>query len=146
MSPALQLALLGTTLMLSRVQALICQWGTHISVRNVSELPLEWSSGQQTCEDGWGCQDTLILIENGEKVNVLISKGCTPMADQDVLIREHRAGPGIAILSYTHVCRQKDNCNSMSTSLPLWTLPSTTGVRGLGRGRGGRGRFCHLSA
>ncbi|XP_045631189.1 CD177 antigen isoform X2 [Ursus americanus] len=127
MSPALQLALLGTTLMLSRVQALICQWGTHISVRNVSELPLEWSSGQQTCEDGWGCQDTLILIENGAQVNVLISKGCTPMADQDVLIREHRAGPGIAILSYTHVCRQKDNCNSMSTSLPLWTLPSTTG-------------------
>ncbi|XP_008682623.1 CD177 antigen isoform X1 [Ursus maritimus] len=127
MSPALQLALLGTTLMLSRVQALICQWGTHISVRNVSELPLEWSSGQQTCEDGWGCQDTLILIENGPQVNVLISKGCTPMADQDVLIREHRAGPGIAILSYTHVCREKDNCNSMSTSLPLWTLPSTTG-------------------
>lgn len=69
-------------------------------------------------------------------MNVLISKGCTPMADQDVLIREHRAGPGIAIVSYTHVCRQKDNCNSMSTSLPLWTLPSTTGVRGLGRGRG----------
>uniref|UniRef100_A0A452SDS7 CD177 molecule n=1 Tax=Ursus americanus TaxID=9643 RepID=A0A452SDS7_URSAM len=115
------------SLPVSGVQALICQWGTHISVRNVSELPLEWSSGQQTCEDGWGCQDTLILIENGEKVNVLISKGCTPMADQDVLIREHRAGPGIAILSYTHVCRQKDNCNSMSTSLPLWTLPSTTG-------------------
>ncbi|XP_034528648.1 CD177 antigen isoform X3 [Ailuropoda melanoleuca] len=65
MSPALQLALLGTTFMLSRVQALICQWGTHMSLRNVSELPLEWSSGQQSCEDGWGCQDTLILIENG---------------------------------------------------------------------------------
>ncbi|XP_002923999.2 CD177 antigen isoform X1 [Ailuropoda melanoleuca] len=127
MSPALQLALLGTTFMLSRVQALICQWGTHMSLRNVSELPLEWSSGQQSCEDGWGCQDTLILIENGPQVSMVISKGCTPVADEDVLIREHRAGPGVAILSYTHVCREKDNCNSLSTSLPLWTLPSTTG-------------------
>ncbi|XP_045845560.1 CD177 antigen [Meles meles] len=127
MSPALQLAILGTTLMLPRVQALTCQWGTHKSVRNISELPLEWTSDKKLCEDGWGCQDTLILIENGPQVNVVISKGCTPMADQDVLIREHSAGPGLSILSYTHVCREKDYCNGLSTSLPLWALPSTTG-------------------
>ena len=63
-------------------------------------------------------------------MNVVISKGCTAAADQDVLIREHRAGPGLSILSYTHVCREKDNCNSLSTTLPLWSLPSTTGIRG----------------
>ncbi|XP_077919106.1 CD177 antigen isoform X3 [Halichoerus grypus] len=127
MSPALQLALLGATLMLPRVQALICQRGTHNSLRNVSELPLEWTTGQELCEDGWGCQDTLILIENGPQVSVVIDKGCTSVADQDVLIREHSAGPGLTVLSYTHVCREKDNCNSLSTSLPLWNLPSTAG-------------------
>ncbi|XP_025280553.3 CD177 antigen [Canis lupus baileyi] len=127
MSPALQLAFLGVTLMLSRVQALTCQSGTHNSLRDVLELPLEWTAGQESCEDGWGCQDTLILIENGPQVNVVISKGCTAAADQDVLIREHRSGPGLSILSYTHVCREKDNCNSLSTTLPLWSLPSTTG-------------------
>ncbi|XP_059239894.1 CD177 antigen [Mustela nigripes] len=126
MSPALQLAVVGTALMLPRVQALICQWGTHESVRSISELPLKWTSGKQLCEDGWGCQDTLILIKNGPQVNVVISKGCTPATDQDVLIREHNAGPGLSILSYTHVCRERDNCNSLSTSLPLWALPSTT--------------------
>uniref|UniRef100_A0A8C7EYB5 CD177 antigen n=1 Tax=Neovison vison TaxID=452646 RepID=A0A8C7EYB5_NEOVI len=140
MSPALQLAILGTSLMLPRVQALICQWGTHKSVRSISELPLKWTSGKELCEDGWGCQDTLILIKNGPQVNVVISKGCTPAADQDVLIREHNAGPGLSILSYTHVCREKDNCNSLSTSLPLWALPSTTGMGGRSWGREGAGR------
>nr|XP_025705333.1 CD177 antigen isoform X3 [Callorhinus ursinus] len=131
MSPALRLALLGATLMLPRVQALICQRGTDNSLRNVSELPLEWTTGLEECEDGWGCQDTLILIENGPQVYVVINKGCTPVADQDVLIREHRAGPGLTVLSYTRVCREKDKCNSMSTSLPLWTLPSTAGPSSL---------------
>nr|XP_025705332.1 CD177 antigen isoform X2 [Callorhinus ursinus] len=113
------------------VQALICQRGTDNSLRNVSELPLEWTTGLEECEDGWGCQDTLILIENGPQVYVVINKGCTPVADQDVLIREHRAGPGLTVLSYTRVCREKDKCNSMSTSLPLWTLPSTAGPSSL---------------
>ncbi|XP_027943831.1 CD177 antigen isoform X3 [Eumetopias jubatus] len=131
MSPALRLALLGATLMLPRVQALICQRGTDNSLRNVSELPLEWTTGVEECEDGWGCQDTLILIENGPQVYVVINKGCTPVADQDVLIREHSAGPGLTVLSYTRVCREKDKCNSMSTSLPLWTLPSTAGPSSL---------------
>ncbi|XP_027474908.1 CD177 antigen isoform X1 [Zalophus californianus] len=113
------------------VQALICQRGTDNSLRNVSELPLEWTTGLEECEDGWGCQDTLILIENGPQVYVVINKGCTPVADQDVLIREHSAGPGLTVLSYTRVCREKDKCNSMSTSLPLWTLPSTAGPSSL---------------
>uniref|UniRef100_UPI00165929CE CD177 antigen n=1 Tax=Halichoerus grypus TaxID=9711 RepID=UPI00165929CE len=63
----------------------------------------------------------------GPQVSVVIDKGCTSVADQDVLIREHSAGPGLTVLSYTHVCREKDNCNSLSTSLPLWNLPSTAG-------------------
>lgn len=55
------------SLPISGVQALTCQSGTHNSLRDVLELPLEWTAGQESCEDGWGCQDTLILIENGKK-------------------------------------------------------------------------------
>lgn len=36
-------------------------------MRSISELPLKWTSGKELCEDGWGCQDTLILIKNGEQ-------------------------------------------------------------------------------
>ncbi|XP_029780165.1 CD177 antigen [Suricata suricatta] len=61
------------------------------------------------------------------KVNVLLTKGCTPVGDQEARITEHRAGPGLSLLSYTHVCRHQDYCNNLSTTLPLWTLPSTTG-------------------
>lgn len=38
-----------------------------MEVRNASELPLQWTTGQKNCEDGWGCQELLMLIENGEK-------------------------------------------------------------------------------
>ena len=36
-------------------------------VRNATELPLEWTVGEKICSEGWGCQDTVMLLENGEK-------------------------------------------------------------------------------
>jgi hypothetical protein len=48
-------------------QALECQWGTLESVQNISDLPLQWTAGKKTCEAGEGCQDTLMIMENGEK-------------------------------------------------------------------------------
>ncbi|VFV18376.1 Hypothetical predicted protein [Lynx pardinus] len=127
MSPALQLALLGATLVLPRAQALTCQWATREFLINVSEMPFQWKVGHEVCANGWGCQDTLILIDNGLQVNIVLTKGCTPVGNQDARITEHRAGPGLSILSYTHVCRHEDNCNNLSTTLPLWALPSTAG-------------------
>ncbi|GAB5581974.1 CD177 antigen isoform X3 [Prionailurus iriomotensis] len=88
-------------------------------------MPFRWKADHEVCANGWGCQDTLILIDNGLQVNIVLTKGCTPVGNQDARITEHRAGPGLAILSYTHVCRHEDNCNSLSTTLPLWALPST---------------------
>lgn len=49
------------------MQTLTCFWGSLMEVRNASELPLQWTTGQKNCEDGWGCQELLMLIENGEK-------------------------------------------------------------------------------
>ncbi|XP_047691470.1 CD177 antigen isoform X1 [Prionailurus viverrinus] len=108
-------------------QALTCQWATREFLINVSEMPFRWKADHEVCANGWGCQDTLILIDNGLQVNIVLTKGCTPVGNQDARITEHRAGPGLAVLSYTHVCRHEDNCNSLSTTLPLWALPSTAG-------------------
>ncbi|KAF5921277.1 hypothetical protein HPG69_009174, partial [Diceros bicornis minor] len=65
MSPALLLILQGITLVLPGVQALTCQSGRGQAVKDVSDMPLHWTvTNQQTCEDGWGCQDTMILTVN----------------------------------------------------------------------------------
>nr|XP_019612183.1 PREDICTED: CD177 antigen isoform X1 [Rhinolophus sinicus] len=117
-------ALLGVTLMLPRVQALTCQSGTLQSMRNASAPPFEWTAGEIVCEDSWGCQDTLMAIENGPNVFLVIIKGCTLERDHDVQVTQHRAGPGLSIVSYTYVCREKDLCNDLSTTLPVWTPSS----------------------
>ncbi|XP_045701333.1 CD177 antigen-like [Phyllostomus hastatus] len=123
MSPALLPALLGLTLVLPRVQALTCQSGTLLSVKNVTELPFQWTADRKTCSEGWGCQDTLMLLDNGPQVLLVFTKGCTQEEDQEAHVTQHRAGPGISIVSYTHVCRHKDLCNDLSTTLPLWSPP-----------------------
>ncbi|XP_057566860.1 CD177 antigen [Hippopotamus amphibius kiboko] len=129
MSSALLLALLGITLTAPRVRGLTCQSGTLHAVRNVSDLPLQWTASQDQCEDGWGCLDVLILTKNGPLVDVVVIKGCVRgRADHEAHITQHRAGPGLSITSYTRVCRE-DLCNSLSNSLPLWT-PSQPTVLG----------------
>ncbi|XP_009230964.4 CD177 antigen isoform X1 [Pongo abelii] len=120
MSPVLLLALLGVTFPLPGVQALFCQWGTIQNVWNVSDLPLQWTPKNISCDSGLGCQDTLILIESGPQVSVVLSKGCTKAKDQEPRVTEHRMGPGLSVISYTFVCRQKDFCNNLVTSAPLW--------------------------
>nr|XP_054396552.1 CD177 antigen isoform X1 [Pongo abelii] len=120
MSPVLLLALLGVTFPLPGVQALFCQLGTIQDVWNVSDLPLQWTPKETSCDSGLGCQDTLILIESGPQVSVVLSKGCTKAKDQEPRVTEHRMGPGLSLVSYTFVCRQKDFCNNLVTSAPLW--------------------------
>ncbi|XP_037008175.2 CD177 antigen [Artibeus jamaicensis] len=123
MSPTLLPALLGLTLMLPRAQALTCQSGTLLSVKNVTELPFQWTADKKICSEGWGCQDTLMLLENGPQVLLVLTKGCTQEKDQEACITQHRAGPGLSIVSYTRVCRHEDLCNDLSTTGPLWSSP-----------------------
>ncbi|XP_042637191.1 LOW QUALITY PROTEIN: CD177 antigen [Orycteropus afer afer] len=124
MSPATLLALLGVTLTLPLPPALTCQHLTQDAVHPATSLPLYWKAASKLCEDGWGCQDTLILIHNGPQVTVVLTKGCTLAEDQEAHITQHRSGPGLSVISYTHVCRQKDLCNNLTDSLALWTLTS----------------------
>ncbi|XP_006142073.1 CD177 antigen [Tupaia chinensis] len=126
MIPVSVLALLGVNFLLPGVQALLCQLGKFEIVRNMSELPLQWTPKEQSCETGWGCQDTLVLTENGPYVNLILTKGCTEAEDQEARVMEHRTGPGISIVSYTHVCRHKDLCNNLVNTSPLWALPIET--------------------
>ncbi|XP_059136187.1 CD177 antigen [Peromyscus eremicus] len=107
-------------------EALKCQHGTLEITRDVSQLPLQWTAGQTTCDVGEGCQDTLMMIENGEKVNLVLTKGCTTAEDQEAKVTEHRTGPGLSVTSYTRVCRLGDLCNGLSTTAPLWAPPPVT--------------------
>ncbi|KAM5297501.1 CD177 antigen-like [Glossophaga mutica] len=101
-----------------------CQSGTLLSVKNVTELPFQWTADKKICNEGWGCQDTLMLLENGPQVLLVLTKGCTQEKDQEARVTQHRAGPGLSIVSYTRVCRHEDFCNDLSTTDPLWSLPA----------------------
>ncbi|XP_035304844.1 CD177 antigen isoform X2 [Cricetulus griseus] len=103
--------------------ALKCQHGTLEITRDVSQLPLQWTAGQTTCDVGEGCQDTLMMIENGEQVYLSLTKGCTTTEDQEAKVTEHRTGPGLSVTSYTRVCRLRDLCNDLYTTAPLWAPP-----------------------
>ncbi|XP_040108573.1 CD177 antigen isoform X1 [Oryx dammah] len=125
MSSALLLALLGIILALPGARALNCHWGTAQTVRNVSEQPFQWKTSQQNCGEGLGCQEIVMITQNEPLLYLLLIKGCTQAANQEARVTEHRAGPGLSIISYTRVCRE-NLCNDLSTSLPLWTpLPPT---------------------
>ncbi|XP_054444538.1 CD177 antigen-like [Pteronotus mesoamericanus] len=106
---------------------LTCQSGRLVSVRNATELPLEWNAGKEDCGEGWGCQDTLMLLENGPQVLLVLTKGCTQEEDHEARITQHREGPGLSIVSYTRVCRHEDLCNDLPNTVPLWALPPTAG-------------------
>lgn len=70
----------------------------------------------------------LTSIRPGEQVNLILTKGCTTAKDQEAKVTEHRTGPGLSVTSYTRVCRLEDFCNDLSTTAPLWVLPSVTGA------------------
>ncbi|MEJ1279620.1 CD177 antigen [Cricetulus griseus] len=113
------------------VPALSCRRATIETVRNASELPLEWKTGEKTCEVGEGCQDLVMLLENGPRINLVIIKDCVKAEDQEPRVTWLRTGPGLSIVSYTRVCRHSDFCNDVSSTEVLGDLPSPTGPQAL---------------
>ncbi|XP_025124998.1 CD177 antigen [Bubalus bubalis] len=125
MSPALLLALLGITLALPGARALNCHSGVIETIRNASEQPFSWTTSQENCGEGLGCQEMVFITQNDPLLYLVLIKGCTQAANQEARVTKHRTGPGLSIISYTRVCRE-NLCNGLSTSLPLWTpLPPT---------------------
>ncbi|CAH7383941.1 Cd177 [Phodopus roborovskii] len=120
------LTLLGVSVLLPCIPALSCQSGVIEAVRNASELPLEWKTGQKTCEVGEGCQDLVMLLENGPQISLVIIKDCVKVEDQEPRVTWLRTGPGLSIVSYTSVCRHSDFCNDVSSTEVLGDLPSPT--------------------
>lgn len=121
MSSLLLLALLGITFLWPpRMQALRCQFGTFETVMNRSEQFFSWTTGEIDCPSYQpACQDTMLFIENGPLMKVVLLKDCTsaPLQERNVTI--YRADPGLSFLSYTHVCNE-DLCNDLSSTYPLW--------------------------
>ncbi|XP_075392748.1 CD177 antigen-like [Tenrec ecaudatus] len=122
MNPALLLAFLGVLITLPRTEALTCQQGILNSEYILNpEEHIQWTVNRKdVCPDGWGCQDTLLFIQNGPQVYVVLNKDCTQAADQESQVTEHRSGPGLSIISYHHVCRDKDLCNDLANTVPVW--------------------------
>lgn len=69
---------------------------------------------------------------------LILIKGCTQKEDHEARVTQHRKGPGLSVVSYTHVCRHKNLCNDLSTSFPVWTLPTSAGVNKKERERRGQ--------
>lgn len=75
----------------------------------------------------------------GHEFHMALTKGCTRDMNKKAQLTRHRTGPGISIVSYMHVCRDRDFCNDLSTTDTLWTSPPDTGTRGgksLEKGKG----------
>uniref|UniRef100_H0X2J3 CD177 molecule n=1 Tax=Otolemur garnettii TaxID=30611 RepID=H0X2J3_OTOGA len=107
MSSLLVLALLGVTFMLPGRQALLCNWGTYKAVHNVSELPLQWTVKlQKECDRGWGCHDSVMLIENGPSALLVLSKGLTLAQPQKARLLQKRVLRALCLASsqilYSH--------------------------------------------
>ncbi|XP_037372648.1 CD177 antigen isoform X2 [Talpa occidentalis] len=127
MHPSLLLALLGT-LTLPGEPARVCQRHFLETVSNSKELFLEWQAARVVCGNNsqdWRCQDTLLLVDNGLQVSLVLTKGCTLDPVQEARITQHRADPGLSVFSYTRVC-DEDRCNNLSSTFPRWAMPSPT--------------------
>ncbi|XP_045148623.1 CD177 antigen [Echinops telfairi] len=130
MNSAPLLAFLGVLLILPRIKALTCQQGFLSSEYNLKpDEHVSWTvNREQVCQDGWGCQDTLLFIQNGPQVYVVLNKDCTQAADQESQVTEHSSGPGLSVISYHHVCRDKDLCNDLSNTIPTWAPSNPKGA------------------
>lgn len=71
----------------------------------------------------------------GPQLFLVVIKGCTLDDDHDVRVTQHREGPGLSVISYTHVCRQEDLCNNLPNTVPLWAPHHSTGTAGGGEER-----------
>ncbi|XP_037676582.1 CD177 antigen [Choloepus didactylus] len=128
MLPAGLLVLLGAALSLPRAHALICQRGWRDFMGGVNELPLQWTVSQETCQSSWGCRDTVLLIQNGVQVRVVVSKGCTQAKDVRAHTTLHSVSPHLSIITYNHVCRQENWCNNLNSTSPVWKGPSSPAI------------------
>ncbi|GAB1303477.1 CD177 antigen [Apodemus speciosus] len=107
-------------------KALDCNRASFDTVRNVSALHLSWTTGWETCEPGEGCYEIVMLLQNGHEFHMVLTKGCTRDVNKKAQFTKHRTGPGISIVSYFHVCRDRDFCNDLSTTETLWIPPPDT--------------------
>ncbi|XP_060222374.1 CD177 antigen-like isoform X2 [Meriones unguiculatus] len=97
---------------------LTCHKGIMLkSGSDFSKTPVEWKSfGTTQSEPGELCQETLLLIDIGEKSLILGSKGCSNPGHQKIKnVTVYSRGPGMLASSYVNVCGS-DLCNKANSS------------------------------
>nr|XP_020726853.1 CD177 antigen isoform X1 [Odocoileus virginianus texanus] len=98
--------------------SLTCHRGIMLRMSaSLSQDPVKWSTtGEQQCNPGEVCQETLLLIDVGRRSILLGSKGCSQIWTPATTI--HSKTPGVLVASYARVC-SSDYCNSAASSSVL---------------------------
>lgn len=88
-----------------------------------AEEAVEWTALlSEVCEADEVCQETLLLIDVGQKSALLGSKGCSSLgAQNDVGVSIISRPPGMLVASYTRFC-SSHLCNAASSSSVLLSV------------------------
>ncbi|XP_052025276.1 CD177 antigen-like [Apodemus sylvaticus] len=104
---------------------LTCQDGSMMKFgKNFTKEAVEWRVDTTAIMHGntLMCQETLLLIDIGEKSVIMGSKGISKVAGKSRDVKVYSTGPGIVAASYVHFC-DTNGCNrANSTSVLLDSL------------------------
>ncbi|XP_047602914.1 CD177 antigen-like [Lutra lutra] len=109
-----------------------CERGvTLYSDQDLSQIPRKWNTDHyEFCKVGEVCQETLLLVDVGQKSIIVGSKGCSKEKTQDApTITVYSGPPGVLVASYAHFCssnrcNRASNTNVLLQSLPLPAAPA----------------------
>uniref|UniRef100_A0A8C6QMH5 CD177 antigen-like n=2 Tax=Nannospalax galili TaxID=1026970 RepID=A0A8C6QMH5_NANGA len=108
------------------LDTLTCHKGIMLKFdNNLAITPVEWFSlGTQKTDSREICQETLLLIDVGERSVLVGSKGSSSAGAQDSrAVTIHSQGSGVVAASYVQYC-SSDLCNEAnSSSVLLESLP-----------------------
>ncbi|XP_052025248.1 CD177 antigen-like isoform X2 [Apodemus sylvaticus] len=109
---------------------LTCHKGIMVKLGNgFSKTAVGWKSfGTTEPAPNSICQETLLIIDVGEKSLILASKGSShPGSNNSLDVQVFSAGPGIVAASYAHFCVTDlcNNANSSSVLLDSLSLPDS---------------------
>ncbi|XP_046538128.1 ly6/PLAUR domain-containing protein 4 [Equus quagga] len=130
LSPVQLLCVLGAISTLPWAGALLCYEATSSLFRAVNFNHWKWLLLRSAvCKLAEGCEETLVLIETGNRRGVVGFKGCSPASSYPKQVSYLVSPPGLSIASYSRVCRTY-LCNNLTNLNPLLKLkakaPKTT--------------------
>ncbi|XP_037676598.1 testis-expressed protein 101 isoform X2 [Choloepus didactylus] len=101
-------------------QSLYCNKGKAKFIEGDSSDSFNWTSEKvDTCDNGSFCQETALLVEAGDELAVLATKGCSSGDMEMVTLIQHTSPPGLVVVSYSNFC-EESLCNDKETVPLFW--------------------------